>query len=78
MTAATKKILEEALALSDDQRMDLVTALSDSLEPTSVNLAPEWKSEISDRIGQLERGEVEPVAWEKVEAKIRETLARHQ
>ena len=36
MTAAAKKILEQALALSDDQRMDLMAALSDSFEPATV------------------------------------------
>lgn len=77
MTATTKKILDEALALSDDERMDLMAALSDSFEPGPAELSPEWKAEIEDRIGQLERGEVEPVEWEQVEAKIRATLARH-
>ena len=76
MTAAAKKILEDALALPDDERMELMAALSDSFEPQPTDLSPEWKSEIEDRIGQVERGEVEPVEWEQVETKIRATLAR--
>lgn len=77
VTAAAKKILEDALALTDDERLELMAALSDSFEPQPTELSPEWKAEIEDRIGQLERGEVEPVAWEQVEATIRATLARH-
>lgn len=77
MTAATKKLFEEALGLTDDERLDLMAALSDSFEPTPAELSVEWKAEIEGRIGQVERGEVEPVAWERVEARIRATLARH-
>ena len=76
VTAAAKKILEDALALTDDERMELMSALSDSFEPKPTELSPEWKAEIEDRIGQLERGDVEPVEWDQVEAKIRATLAR--
>ena len=76
VTAAAKKILDEALSLSDDERMELMAALSDSFEPPATQLSPEWRAEIADRIGQIERGEVEPVAWEQVEARIRATLAR--
>ena len=77
MTSAAKKVLEDALSLSDDERRDLMAALSDSFETPLAELSPEWKAEIEDRIGQLERGEVAPVEWEQVEAKIRATLARH-
>lgn len=76
VTAAAKKILEDALALTDGERMELMAALSDSFEPKPAELSPEWKVEIEDRIGQLERGDVEPVEWEQVEAKIRATFAR--
>jgi putative addiction module component (TIGR02574 family) len=76
VTAATKKILEDALGLTDDERMDLMAALSDSFEPAPAELSQEWKAEIEDRIGQVERGEVEPIAWEQVEARIRAKLAR--
>jgi len=56
--------------------MDLLTALSDSFEPPAVELESEWRAEIADRIGQIERGEVEPVEWDEVETRIRATLAR--
>lgn len=76
MTVEVHKLLQNALALSDEDRMELMTALSDSFEPPTAELSPEWKQEIEDRIGQIERGEVEPVSWDEVEATIRATLAR--
>lgn len=39
-------------------------------------LSEEVEAEIERRIAQLERGEVEPLEWARVEAKIRQTLAR--
>ena len=55
MTTAAKRILEEALALSQQEREDLLSALGSSLEP--VELSPEWSSEIGRRIQKIERGE---------------------
>jgi putative addiction module component (TIGR02574 family) len=76
MTNAAKKVLSDALALSDDERAELMAALSDSMQPVPASMSEQWKHEIEDRIGQIERGEVEPVAWEQVEAGARARLAR--
>lgn len=76
VTSTAKKILDEALALPDDERAALMEALSDSFEPEPVELSPEWKVEIESRIAQIERGEVETVPWDEVEAKIRRTLGK--
>ena len=74
MTSAAKRILDEALALPDDERAELMEALSDSFHPDAVEVSPEQKAEIEGRIAELERGEVEAVAWEDVEARVRRTL----
>jgi putative addiction module component (TIGR02574 family) len=76
VSAAANRVLQDALSLSAEERMELVSALSDSLEPPTIELTPEWRAEIEDRIAQIERGEVEPVSWEAVDARIRATLAR--
>ncbi len=76
MTDAAKRVLEDALALSDEERLGLVEALSDSFEGREVELATEWEAEVAGRIAQLERGEVQPVAWTDVESRIRHTLGR--
>ena len=70
MTPAAKKILEEALALSEQEREELVSALSSSLEP--VELSPEWSSEIRRRIEKIERGEAELLDAEEHLAELRQ------
>lgn len=76
MTAAAKKILEEALALSEEERSELISALSDSLEQPPVDLGEAWTAEVGQRIAQLESGEVRAVAWDAVDARIRRALDR--
>ena len=52
---SAKKVLETALALSAEAREDLISALSVSLEPTT--LIPEWQREIARRLDMIECGE---------------------
>jgi len=73
---AAQKLLDEALALTDHERRELMAALRDSFEPALVQLSPEWTAELEVRIGQLERGEVEPVDWPRAQARIRAELAK--
>ncbi|MGB5697949.1 MAG: addiction module protein [Polyangiales bacterium] len=68
MTSAAKKILEEALALSEQEREELVSALSSSLG--LVELSPEWSSEIDRRIQKIERGEAELLDAEEYLAEV--------
>ena len=70
MTSAAKKILEEALALSEQEREGLVSALSSSLEP--VELTPEWSAEIRRRIQKIERGEADLLDAEEHLAELRQ------
>lgn len=74
MTSATKKILEDALALSEEQRATLVAALNESLETTEDDLTPEWKAEIARRIEAVERGDSPLIPGDEVESTIRKTL----
>jgi putative addiction module component (TIGR02574 family) len=76
VTSPAKKLYDEVLALPEPERMALMRALSDSFEPTAARLSPEWEAEVGNRIGQIESGEVQPVEWADVEAKIRATLGR--
>jgi putative addiction module component (TIGR02574 family) len=76
VTSQARKLYDELLALPEDERMALMQALSDSFEPTAVRLAAEWEAEVGNRIAQIESGEVQPVAWADVEAKIRAKLGR--
>jgi putative addiction module component (TIGR02574 family) len=74
MTDATKKLLEDALALPEEQRATLVAALNESLETAEDDLTPQWKAEIARRIEAVERGESRLIPGDEVEARIRKTL----
>ena len=64
--------------MPEHERMEFLAALSDSFEPVPTSVSEQLRGELEDRIQQLARGEVQPVTWEQVEAKISETLARHR
>jgi len=55
VTAAAKKILEDALSLPPEAREELVGALSQSLD--AVSLSPAWQAEIERRLRHLASGE---------------------
>lgn len=76
VTVNAKKILSEALSLPEPERRALVEALSDSFEEPVAELPELWRDEVASRISQLERGEVEPVEWSEVEARIQRILTR--
>ncbi len=76
MTAEAKKIFEQALALSEQERSALIDALADSLRGEDDDLSPEWKAEIARRVEAVERGESRLIAGDEVEARIREALGR--
>lgn len=77
MTSSAEKILEEALALPDDERRVLAERLLDTVlrdEPESV--AKAWTDEAVRRAGALERGEIEALdgdnAVADLEVKLRD------
>ena len=74
LTASTQKILEEALSLPKEDREGLIEALAQSLDLSPVELSPEWKHEIADRIAQIERGDVKTVPWREVQARVDASL----
>jgi putative addiction module component (TIGR02574 family) len=74
MTGFAKKVLEDALRLSEEERTELISALSDSLEHDAVDLGDAWSSEVRGRIAEVETGEVETIPWSEVDARIRRVL----
>ena len=74
MTATAKKLLQDALTLSVEERAELVEALSDSLHLDPTELSPGWRDEVRSRIEQLESGEAKSVPWNEVDARIRSAL----
>ncbi len=76
MTAEAKRVLEQALALPEEERAALMEALSDSLHEAAGELSPQGAAEIGRRIEAVERGEPRLIPGDEVEARIRETLRR--
>lgn len=50
-----KKILEDALALPQEEREELMSALSESLD--LVRVSPAWEAELARRVSRIESGE---------------------
>ena len=76
VTASAKKILEDALALPEQERVALIDALADSIVGEDDDLSPEWKAQIARRIEAVERGESRLIPGDEVDARIRQTLGR--
>lgn len=75
MPSEAHRILREALLLPDDEREALADALRASLAPARPGLDPRWQAEVATRRTELGRGEVAPVSFTDVDARIRRSLA---
>lgn len=63
------------LLLPDDERQALADALRESLTPARPGIDPRWQAEGAKRSAELDRGEVAPVSFATVDARIRRSLA---
>jgi putative addiction module component (TIGR02574 family) len=73
MSSAAKKVLADALALSESDREALVEVLLTSLKlgsPGEVEAA--WSEEVMQRLDRLQNGESAPVDWDEARRRIRE------
>ena len=72
MSPKAEKILEEALSLPEDARVDLATALLESVDhdPPDEGAAEAWSSEAKRRLQEVRSGAVKPVPWEDAERLI--------
>jgi len=74
MTNHVKKILEEALSLTESERAILATNLIDSLETENEgNVDKAWDIEFSNRLSQLDSG-TSTIPWTEARKKIIEGL----
>lgn len=76
MGTEAQAILEQALSLAEEEREELVAALSDSLSLAPISLSPQWNAEAKSRIEEIRSGEVEPVSWGDVKAELNKVLGR--
>ena len=76
MTAIAKELAQKALALSESERLELVSALLKSLPSDPEALAEKewkeaWKAEILKRSDEIDSGKVVGISGDKVMAELR-------
>ncbi|MBK6809353.1 MAG: addiction module protein [Sandaracinaceae bacterium] len=77
MTSPAEKILEQALALSEEERRALAERLRKSLPRDSAEaIARAWDDEVLDRLEAADRGEVVTREWDDVRGELRAKYAR--
>jgi putative addiction module component (TIGR02574 family) len=67
-----EKLLQEALSLSEEARVDLAEALLESVEhePADEGADAAWSAEAKRRLAEVRSGTVKPVPWEDAERQI--------
>lgn len=77
MSTATDKVIEEALELPAEARIDLVDRILASLNlPTRPEIDRLWAEEAERRVAEIDRGDVELIPGEQVFDGIRRKYAR--
>jgi putative addiction module component (TIGR02574 family) len=70
---STEQVLNAALSLPDEERLELVEALIASLQPQDrPPLDESWREVIRRRSAELQSGAVTPVPWSEVKRRARE------
>ena len=72
MTKAADRLMEQALAMSANERAAIATRLIASLDPQvdeGVELA--WQGEIQRRLAEIDRGDVDLIPWEEVRDRLK-------
>ena len=73
MSTNAEQLLNAALALPDEERLEMAEALAASLQPTDRPPFDEaWRAVIQRRAAELRNGEVTPLPWEEVRRWARE------
>jgi putative addiction module component (TIGR02574 family) len=75
MTTTVQQVFEEALTLSDDNRVALAERLIESVAPAP-QIVAEQMEVVRQRIADLEAGRVQPVPGPEGLNRVRETLLR--
>lgn len=71
MTTATESLLEQVLALPEDERQEFLTSLQARLpELADGELSDEWIDELDRRLADVESGNVPTVRWEEVKERL--------
>jgi putative addiction module component (TIGR02574 family) len=72
MSPTVERILQEALELPEDARVDLAAALLDSVdrEPPDADVEGAWRQEALRRLQEIRSGAVKPIPWDEARSMI--------
>jgi putative addiction module component (TIGR02574 family) len=77
MAATPKELYEKAMSLSDEERVELVGLLLETLEVGDERgVEAAWLKEIEKRVAELDPGAAKSIPWTQVRARVFETGAR--
>ena len=77
MAATPKELYEKAMNLSDEERVELVGLLLETLEVGDERgVEAAWLKEIETRVAELDSGAAKSIPWTQVRARVFETGAR--
>jgi len=75
MSPVTEQLLEAALALSEEERFELVEALLSSQGSSDEStLDPAWLVEVQRRSAEIDSGQVQLTPWNVVRDRVRQRL----
>jgi len=75
MGSEAKKILEDAMTLSEEDRRRLAEALLDSVPRDSdEEIAAAWRGEVLNRIDEVRRGEAVTESYSEVKGHLKDAL----
>jgi putative addiction module component (TIGR02574 family) len=76
LATPASKVLEEALALTPEQRLDLAAELLASVDGDPPEMwEAAWRTELDERMHEVETGVVRAVPWAEARARLRARLA---
>ena len=74
MAISAQELYAKSLDLKKRERMALVVLILESLEPCDSDAEKAWRSEIERRLSEMDAGDVEPVPWEAIRARLSRKL----
>ncbi|MBI5763741.1 MAG: addiction module protein [Planctomycetes bacterium] len=63
MTTRAADILQNAMSLTEAERVELAARLLDSLDSNTPSAQEEWDREIERRLAQIDGNHVQPISW---------------
>jgi putative addiction module component (TIGR02574 family) len=79
MSPTLETLYQAALALPEEDRVELADRLLGTLSPdVPSQLHPAWRAELKRRSNQIEVGEVAPIPWDEVRRLGWEAVAKRE